>query len=110
MPNAVKHILLQVSTPGADRILQVPDDVIRFRNMPMRVCYTGDKDSDFIQMMGVFLLDSLEKESKCCVWKLANVKENRDPLSKGKPLSRQRRNWRLKLPFDMHRRVTLYLE
>lgn len=59
---------------------------------------------------GVFVLDSIEIESESCVWKLANVKENRDPQSKGRPLSRKNRDWRLKVPFATHRSVFLYLD
>lgn len=56
------------------------------------------------------MLDSMETESESCVWKLANVKANRDPESKGRPLSRKQKDWRLKVPFGMHSRVFLYLE
>ena len=101
---------MKVSSPGAERILKVPDDLCRFKDMPMRVCYVEGAESNGLEKDGVFVLDSIEKESDNCVWKLADVKENRDLESKGRPLSRKRRDWRLKLPFEMHRQVTLYLE
>lgn len=100
---------MQVSTPGAERMLKVPDDLGRFKEMPITVCYE-DQDSDSREKTGVFLLDSIEMDSEICVWKLADVKENRDPQEKGRPLSRKQRDWRLNLPFVMHKRVTLYLE
>lgn len=99
----------QVSTPGAERILKVPDDLDRFKDMPMTVCYE-DEDSDSTEKSRIFLLDSIEMDSQICVWKLADVRENRDPLRKGRPLSRKHKDWRLNLPFVMHKRVTLYLE
>ncbi|MED6120874.1 hypothetical protein PIB30_025028 [Stylosanthes scabra] len=102
-------LALEVSSPGAERILKVPDDLNRFRDMPMRVCYTENTESNSTEEDGVFLLESIEKESEVCVWKLADVKENRDPLRKGRPLSRKQKDWRLELPFNMHRMVTLYL-
>ncbi|KAH9708052.1 DUF150 domain-containing protein [Citrus sinensis] len=102
-------LALEVSTPGAERMLKVPDDLGRFKEMPITVCYE-DQDSDSREKTGVFLLDSIEMDSEICVWKLANVKENRDPQEKGRPLSRKQRDWRLNLPFVMHKRVTLYLE
>ncbi|KAI4328567.1 hypothetical protein L6164_020909 [Bauhinia variegata] len=105
-----EDLALEVSTPGAERILKVPDDLNRFNDMPMRVCYREDMESSSPEKDGVFLLESIEEELESCVWKLANVKENRDPQSKGRPLSRKQKDWRLKLPFNMHRRVTLYLE
>lgn len=102
-------LAIQVSSPGADRLLKVPHDLDRFKDMPMRVCYT-EKGAEFRQMEnGVFLLDSIDLESENCVWKLANVKENRDPLSKGRPLSREKRDWRLTLPYAMCKKVTLYV-
>ncbi|MBA0631961.1 hypothetical protein Godav_000785 [Gossypium davidsonii] len=101
-------LALQVSSPGAERILKVPDDLNRFKDMAMRVCYIEDAGSNYTEKSGVFLLDLVEEEN--CVWKLAEVKENRDPNSKGRPFSRKQKDWRLKLPFDKHKMIMLYLE
>ncbi|MBA0573398.1 hypothetical protein Golob_000674 [Gossypium lobatum] len=101
-------LALQVSSPGAERILKVPDDLDRFKDMAMRVCYIEDAGSNYTEKSGVFLLDLVEEEN--CVWKLAEVKENRDPNSKGRPFSRKQKDWRLKLPFDKHKMIMLYLE
>jgi hypothetical protein len=90
-------------------MVKLPDDLDRFKDKPMRVCYV-DVESKCQEKDGVFMLDSMETESESCVWKLANVKENRDPESKGRPLSRKQKDWRLKVPFGMHKRVFLYLE
>ncbi|KAH7569975.1 hypothetical protein JRO89_XS05G0027100 [Xanthoceras sorbifolium] len=103
-------LALEVSTPGAERILKVPDDLSRFKDMPMRVCYVDEEESDCMENNGVFLLESIEMDSDKCVWKLADVKENRDVQSKGRPLSRKQKDWRLNLPFAKHRMVTLYLD
>ncbi|KAG5051545.1 hypothetical protein AAZX31_02G113100 [Glycine max] len=103
-------LALEVSSPGAERLLKVPDDISRFKDLPMRVCYTENIESNCPEKDGVFLLDSIENDSEMCVWKLADVKENRDPLKKGRPLSRKQKDWRLQLPFNLHRMVTLYLE
>ncbi|XWS23081.1 hypothetical protein CRYUN_Cryun29cG0091000 [Craigia yunnanensis] len=102
------NLALEVSSSGAERILKVPDDLDRFKDMVMRVCYIEDAESNSTEKTGVFLLDSIEQEN--CVWKLADVKENRDPSSKGRPFSRKQRDWRLKLAFDRHRMIMLYLE
>ncbi|KAJ6673033.1 hypothetical protein OIU79_024634 [Salix purpurea] len=101
------NLAVEVSTPGAERILKVADDLSRFKYMPMRVCYS---EGNGPEKNGVFFLDSVEMESENCVWKLADVKENRDPESKGRPLNRKRRDWRLTLPFKMHGMVSLYLD
>ncbi|KAM7273924.1 hypothetical protein ACFE04_028588 [Oxalis oulophora] len=103
-------LALEVSTPGAERILKVPEDLDRFKDMPMSVCYVEESDTKNLEKTGIFKLESVEEESGKCVWKLAEVKENRDPQSKGRPMSRKRKDWRLTLPFTMHNKVTLYLE
>ncbi|XP_075657159.1 uncharacterized protein LOC142627226 [Castanea sativa] len=105
-----KNLAFEVSSPGAERILMVPDDLHRFKDKPMRVCYVEDVESKGPEKDGIYMLDSIETESESCLWKLADVKENRDPQSRGRPLSRKQRDWRLKLPFGMHKRVFLYLE
>ncbi|KAK4384130.1 Ribosome maturation factor RimP [Sesamum angolense] len=76
-------LALEVSSPGADRLLRVPDDVLRFRDMPMVVSYLQGSDSRCPEKNGVYFLDTIETESRCCVWKLADVRENRDPSAKG---------------------------
>ncbi|KAL2519262.1 Uncharacterized protein family UPF0090 [Abeliophyllum distichum] len=102
-------LALEVSSPGADRLLRVPDDLSRFEDMPMIVSYTEDSDTGCSEKTGVYFLDSIETESGCCIWKLADVKENRDPLAKGRPMSRKQKDWRLKLPYAKVKRVSVYL-
>ncbi|KAL0420730.1 UNVERIFIED_CONTAM: Ribosome maturation factor RimP [Sesamum latifolium] len=102
-------LALEVSSPGADRLLRVPDDLLRFRDMPMVVSYLQGSDSRCPERNGVYFLDTIETESRCCVWKLADVRENRDPSAKGRPLSRKQKDCRLKLPYDMIKRVTLHI-
>ncbi|CAI0390727.1 unnamed protein product [Linum tenue] len=103
-------LAVEVSSPGADRLLKMPEDLNRFKDMAMNVSYWEGEESNQGEKNGVFFLESVEPETESCVWKLADVKENRDPQSKGRPLNRKRRDWRLILPFRMHNRVTLYLE
>ncbi|KAK9114538.1 hypothetical protein Syun_021335 [Stephania yunnanensis] len=104
-------LALEVSSPGAERLLKVPDDLERFKEMPMQVCYVainegpGNTEKD-----GVFLLESVEAASESCMWKLANVRENRDPLAKGRPLSRKKKEWRLCLPYGSLKKVSLYID
>ncbi|KAJ4961264.1 hypothetical protein NE237_021174 [Protea cynaroides] len=103
-------LALEVSSPGAERMLKVPDDLDRFKDMPMRVCYVDDMDPKSQQKDGVLLLESIETDVEQCVWKLADVKENRGLLGKGRSLNRKQKDWRLRLPFSMMKRVTLYIE
>lgn len=103
---------LQVSSPGAERLLKVPEDLHRFKDFPMVVSYVeGDTtEAKSQEKTGYFVVDSIETESEHCVWKLADIKENRDPASKGRPMSRKRKDWRLKLPYSMLKKVALYLD
>ncbi|XP_038891543.1 uncharacterized protein LOC120080930 [Benincasa hispida] len=108
--NIPDDLALEVSSPGAERLLKVPDDLFRFKAIPMRVSYIEEVDSRGTENDGVYMLDRVESEYECCIWKLANVRENRDPLSKGRPLTRKQKEWRLKLPYANHKKVFLYLE
>ncbi|PIM98008.1 hypothetical protein CDL12_29515 [Handroanthus impetiginosus] len=102
-------LALEVSSPGADRLLRVPDDLLRFKDIPMVVSHLEDSNSRIPEKNGVYFLDSIETESGCCVWKLADVRENRDPSAKGRPLSRKQKDSRLRLPYSMIKRVNLYI-
>ncbi|KAL8106083.1 uncharacterized protein LOC141678072 [Apium graveolens] len=103
-------LAIEVSSPGAERLLKVPDDLQRFQDMPMRVSYVDDVDTKCPEKTMIFYLDAIETESGSCVWRLADVKENRDPAAKGRPFSRKQKDWRLKLPYGMVKKVTLYLD
>ncbi|MCD7445937.1 hypothetical protein HAX54_024638 [Datura stramonium] len=103
-------LALEVSSPGAERLLKVPDDLSRFKDMPMRVRYIEEMNSRSVEKNRILFMESIDAESGSCVWKLADVKENRDPAAKGRPLSRKQKEWRLRLPYAMVKRVTLYLD
>ncbi|XP_078428818.1 uncharacterized protein LOC144701028 isoform X2 [Wolffia australiana] len=90
-----KDLGLEVSSPGAERLLKVPEELERFKEMPMLVVYEDENDKNETKS-GVFQLDTVDSETQLSVWKLVNVKENRILKDKGRPMSRQRRDWRLK--------------
>ncbi|GKC95678.1 hypothetical protein Tco_1161120, partial [Tanacetum coccineum] len=96
--------------PGADRLLRIPGDLQRFKDMAMRVKYVENVDPRSKEKEGVYFLDFIEVESESSVWKLADVKENRDPKAKGKPMTRKQKDWRLELPYEKLKQVTLYLD
>ncbi|KAJ9549002.1 hypothetical protein OSB04_021545 [Centaurea solstitialis] len=103
-------LALEVSSPGADRLLRIPNDLERFKEMAMRVVYVERGDRGHVEKEGVFFLESMEAEAGRCIWRLADVKENRDPSAKGRPFTRKQKDWRLELPFEMIQQVTLYLD
>lgn len=101
---------MKVSSPGAERLLRVPEDLQRFKEMPLTVSYEEETKSRKEVKSAVFLLDSVDAESEICIWKLADVRENRDPESKGRPMSRKQKDLRIKLPFTDHSKIVLYLD
>jgi len=93
----------------------VPEDLDRFKDMAMRVQYLveGDSNLDSKQNLlkdGIFLLESVDTQADHCVWKLADVKENRAEAGKGRPLNRKQKDWRLQTLLTSVKKVTLYLD
>lgn len=103
-------MLFQVSSPGVERIVRIPDELDRFRERPMYVKYVNNNDSDnpAAESEGVFMLESFDMETKCCTWGLADVKVNRQKSGKGRPLNKKQREWRLSIPFNSLRFVRLH--
>ncbi|GAA0187285.1 hypothetical protein LIER_34573 [Lithospermum erythrorhizon] len=102
-------LALEVSSPSAERLLKVPEDLSRFKHMPMTVNFINDSENNNQVKTSVFYLECIDMETERCIWKLADVKENIDPSAKGRPLSRKLKDWRLQLPFTNCKKVTLYL-
>ncbi|CAM0905392.1 unnamed protein product [Alopecurus aequalis] len=102
-------LALEISSPGAERLLKVPDDLGRFKDMAMRVQYLASGDDLVLDLMdGIFLLESVDTQAEHCVWKLADVNENR--AGKGRPLNKKQRDWRLQTSFEAVKKATLYLD
>ncbi|XP_021602427.1 uncharacterized protein LOC110607582 isoform X2 [Manihot esculenta] len=105
-------ISLEVSSPGVERVVQIPEELDRFKDRPMYVKYVTEivmSDSSS-ESDGVFRLISFDIETKCCTWGLADVRINREKAGKGRPLSKKQREWRLSTPFDSLRLVRLFSE
>ncbi|WVZ61923.1 hypothetical protein U9M48_011730 [Paspalum notatum var. saurae] len=107
--------LILVSSPGAERLLKVPEDLDRFKDMAMRVQYLSEGENDLVSKQnllkdGIFLLESVDTQAEHCIWKLADVKENRAEAGKGRPLNRKQRDWRLQTSFTAVKKATLYLD
>ncbi|KAJ3669967.1 hypothetical protein LUZ60_010291 [Juncus effusus] len=103
-------LAIEVSSPGAERLIKIPNDLDRFKDMPMHVQYIEPDSSEKQQEKErVLLLESFDNETRICVWKLADVKENREEAGKGRPLNRKQKDWRLRVSFEAMKRVMLYL-
>ncbi|XP_019414265.1 PREDICTED: uncharacterized protein LOC109326069 [Lupinus angustifolius] len=102
-----ENLYLEVSSPGVERIVRIPDDLDRFKDRPMYVKYAivDDSNNTSGERDGIFKLESFDMETKCCTWGIADVKVNR---GKGRPLNKKQREWRLSTPFDSLRLVRIH--
>lgn len=107
----------QVSSPGVERVVRIPQDLERFQERVMFVKYVTSEEVaetggtvTVSEHEGVFRLVSFDLGTKCCIWGLADVRVNREKAGKGRPLSKKQREWRLETTFDSLRLVRLYSE
>ncbi|MCO5601219.1 hypothetical protein L7F22_055338 [Adiantum nelumboides] len=109
------NIALEVSSPGAERVVQVPDQLLRFKDLPMLVRYEEAQENESTKPSpvvkdSILQLATVETELGKSVWKLANVRVNRDQAVKGRGLTRKQKEWRLEVPFSSLRLVRLYMD
>ncbi|XP_010912631.3 uncharacterized protein [Elaeis guineensis] len=104
------NISLEVSSPGVERAVCIPEEFGRFKDLPMYVKYSSINAETTLPQEhdGVFKLISFDLDLCQCTWGLADVRINRQQAGKGRPLSRKQREWRLQMPFESLRLVRLY--
>ncbi|GKU90587.1 hypothetical protein SLEP1_g4568 [Rubroshorea leprosula] len=107
-----ENITLEVSSPGVERVVRIPQDLERFKDRPMYVKYFSEvaETGSTSEGDGIFRLVSFDIEKKCCTWGLADVRINREKAGKGRPLSKKQREWRLDTTFDSLCLVRLHSE
>ncbi|CAI5987188.1 unnamed protein product [Closterium sp. NIES-64] len=117
-----QDIQIEVSSPGAERVVKVPDDLIRFKELPMYVHYrlpseadnTGDKSttaSGGKMSEEILSLVEVDEEERVTIWRVADVRLNRELYGgKGRPLSRKNRERRITVPFSDILVVRIYLD
>eukprot|EP00894_Picocystis_sp_ML_P003432 jgi/Pico_ML_1/53949/g4405.t1 len=98
-------ISVEVSSPGANRSVQVPEALERFREVPMDVTYREESET-FCQ---AFELVEVLSQEGFAVWKLADVRANRQHGGKGKPMNKKLRETRWKLSFEDTLEVATHL-
>lgn len=110
--NIPGNISLEVSSPGVERLVRIPQDLERFKDRNLYVKYVVEAtDSGTSSVLdGVFRLVSYDAEGRCCSWGLADVRVNREKSGKGRPLSKKQKEWRLNTPLDSLRLVRLFSE
>ncbi|CAI5975442.1 unnamed protein product [Closterium sp. NIES-65] len=78
-----EDIQIEVSSPGAERVVKVPDDLIRFKELPMYVHYrlpseadnTGDKSttaSGGKMSEEILSLVEVDEEERVTIWRVAD--------------------------------------
>ncbi|KAK3144719.1 hypothetical protein QOZ80_4AG0316880 [Eleusine coracana subsp. coracana] len=107
-----KNISLEVSSPGVERVIRVPEELERFKERAMYVRYTitNDETATSQEGDGMLRLISYDMDLRECTWGIADVKINRQQAGKGRPLSKKQREWRLQTPFESLKLVRLYSE
>ncbi|GAV58827.1 DUF150 domain-containing protein [Cephalotus follicularis] len=105
-----ENISLEVSSPGVERVVRIPQELERFKDRPMYVKYMSEVAESGLssEIDGVFRLISFDVDTRCCTWGLADVRINREKAGKGRPLNKKQREWRLDTTFDSLRLVRLY--
>lgn len=108
-----QNISLEVSSPGVERVIRIPEELERFKEWVMYVRYTtagSDEAATPQEGDGVLRLISYDMDLRECTWGIADVKINRQQAGKGRPLSKKQREWRLQTPFESLKLVRLYSE
>ncbi|KAG2572239.1 uncharacterized protein LOC120641046 [Panicum virgatum] len=107
-----QNISLEVSSPGVERVVCIPEELERFKERAMYVRYTTTSDEAATPQEGdgVLRLVSYDMDLGECTWGVADVKINRQQAGKGRPLSKKQREWRLQTPFESLKLVRLYSE
>ncbi|XP_021771656.1 uncharacterized protein LOC110735781 [Chenopodium quinoa] len=105
-----ENLSLEVSSPGLERVIRIPQELGRFKEKPMYVRYVTNAADSSSENDGVFRLVSFDLETECCTWGLADVRINREKAGKGRPMSKKQREWRLTTPFDSIRLARVYTE
>lgn len=104
---------LEVSSPGVERVVHIPEDLERFKERTMFVKYlseNGSSPGSLQEGEGIFRLVSYNLEAGYCIWGVADVRVNREKAGKGRPLTKKQKEWRLQTPFQSLRLVRLYSE
>ncbi|GAX80195.1 hypothetical protein CEUSTIGMA_g7633.t1 [Chlamydomonas eustigma] len=83
---AAGEVSFEVSSPGAERQLLLPQDLARFQQLPLRVEYTDSTGSPITKVLELVTYD---EEACTTTWRLANVRANA-PV-KGRSLSKKQK-------------------
>ncbi|KAK9855497.1 hypothetical protein WJX84_008499 [Apatococcus fuscideae] len=101
-----ENIDIEVSSPGVERVVRIPGELERFKDVPMTLEFeldTGRLDTRILQYVGC------DSEAGLTTWKLADVKRNR--MGKGRPqLSRKQAELRFDIKLQHLTKARLFLD
>ncbi|KAG2497798.1 hypothetical protein HYH03_004069 [Edaphochlamys debaryana] len=98
-------ISFEVSSPGAERIVRVPDELERFGGLPLRVEY---RQPDGQPGSSVLVLEALDAAAASTAWRLANVRAN--ATVKGRALTKKQLAQKVALPLADIVRVRIHVD
>eukprot|EP00775_Hariotina_reticulata_P009081 gene9081-9251_t len=98
-------ISLEVSSPGAERTLIIPQDLLRFKELPMRVEFRNEVGQLATLILQFIDMDEAEGITN---WELADVKGNQNV--KGRGLSKKQRAQRYSIRLSDLERVRIYID
>jgi len=99
-------IEIEVSSPGAERAVRVPEDLQRFSDLPMQVEFANEDDNGFQTSILEFV--GLGDTGAMVRWKLADVRANRS--GKGRGLNKKQRETIIEIPASAIRSVNLHVD
>ncbi|GMH45014.1 hypothetical protein BSKO_12971 [Bryopsis sp. KO-2023] len=102
-------IEVEASSPGAEREVRLPEELDRFKHLPMQVEYLNEDDETKNQILNLDGLEKMEGVILKSRWKLADTKMGRF-ARKGRGLNKKDRERIIELKTTQLRKVNLYLD
>jgi len=105
---APEEIWVNVSTPGAERRIRVPEELLRFQNLPMKLKYSAEEKGEEETQVKYLTFTGLP-DADTSTWHLADVRANR-PDGKGRKLSKKKLEAEIVIPVANIKKVNLHLD
>ena len=115
------EIEIEVSSPGAERLVQVPSELTRFSELPMKVEYfnttdtttnksveTTTTDTTTTTTVGVLRFQGVSEDEQLTRWTLADVRANRS--GKGRLLNKKQRETVIEIATGDIKHVNLHVD
>lgn len=110
--DAAGAIEIEVSSPGAERAVRVPEELQRFSDLPMRVKFAYEDgngvQTNILEFVELGRKEELGDAEAMVRWKLADVRANRS--GKGRGLNKKQRETIIEIPVSAIRNVNLHVD